>query len=216
MTHAFLTPEQVVERFTTKFGASIKGTRISERREGKRKEPGYDIWIDLERDLLKPAISTLMDLDYPHLSVISGSDMGDSVRLLYHMTIYYGRAKGEYTVTFSVLLPKGDLTIPTISDLIPGAVFSEREKQEFLGVKVTGIPDDRRLFLPEDFPEGIYPWRKDGTGIPDGMVKDLWASKRPTDRPAPPLPEAQACEMETEEAPPSPTGREHGKEGGQS
>ncbi len=36
MTHAFLTPEQVVERFTTKFGASIKGTRISERREGAR------------------------------------------------------------------------------------------------------------------------------------------------------------------------------------
>lgn len=216
MTHAFLTPDQVVERFTTKFGAAIKGTRVGERREGKRKEPSYNIWIDLERDLLKPAISALMELDYPHLSVISGSDLGDSIRLLYHLTIYYGRVKGEYTVTFSVLIPKDDLTIPTISDLIPGAVFSEREKQEFLGVRVSGIPDDRRLFLPEDFPEGIYPWRKDGTGIPDSMVKDLWATKRPTDRPAPPIPEAPACEVDTGEATNSPRDQDSRKEGGQS
>jgi len=216
MTDAFLTPGQVAERFTARFGAGVHGTRIGERREGKKKEPNYNNWIDLERDLLKPARRVLMELDYPHLSVISGSDMGDSIRLLYHFSLYYGRVKGEYTVTFSVLLPKDDLTVPTISDLIPGAVFSEREKQEFLGVKVSGIPDGRRLFLPEDFPEGIYPWRRDGTGIPDGMVKDLWASKRPADRPAPPLPEAPACEPDKEESTPSPAGREHGKEGSQS
>jgi len=213
MTDEFLTPGQVVELFTTKFGTGVHGTRIGERREGKKKEPNYNIWIDLERDLLKPAIRVLMKLDYPHFSVISGSDMGDSIRLLYHFSLYYGRVKGEYTVTFTVVLPKDDLVIPTISDLIPGAVFSEREKQEFLGVSVTGIPDDRRLFLPEDFPVGIYPWRKDDTGIPDGMVNDLWASKRPTDRPAPPLPTGPAREMENEESPPPAGGP--GKEGDQ-
>ena len=30
-----------------------------------------------------------------------------------------------------------------------------------LGVVVEGIPDGRRLFLPEDFPKGVYPWRRD-------------------------------------------------------
>lgn len=216
MTGVYLSPEQVVERFTTKFGAAIQDTRIDVRREGKKKEPSYNIWIDLEQGLLKPAISTLIELDYPHLAVISGSDMGDSIRLLYHFTLYYGRVKGEYTVTFAVLLPKEDLSIPTISDLIPGAVFSEREKQEFLGVQVTGIPDNRRLFLPEDFPKGIYPWRKDTTGVPDSMVKNLWASKRPKDRPAPPLPEAPACERETEVDTIEPAGGKSEKEGGQS
>jgi membrane-bound hydrogenase subunit beta len=35
-----------------------------------------------------------------------------------------------------------------------------------IGVIVDGIPDGRRIFLPDDFPEEVYPWRKDEKGIP--------------------------------------------------
>lgn len=199
MTSGRLTPEEVVERFSAGLGSDILETRIQERREGIKKNPNYNIWIDLNRDALKPAIRALIDIHYPHLAVISGNDLGESIRLIYHFTIYYGTPGGEYTVTFSVNLPKGDLAVPTISDLIPGAVFSEREKQEFFGITVVDIPDSRRLFLPDDFPEGVYPWRKDETGIPDSMVKDLWASGRPTDRPAPAAEEKEACDLSGEE-----------------
>jgi membrane-bound hydrogenase subunit beta len=54
-------------------------------------------------------------------------------------------------------------------------------------VEVVDIPDPRRLFLTENFPENVYPWRKDETGIRADMVKELWAVGRPTDRPAPPV-----------------------------
>jgi membrane-bound hydrogenase subunit beta len=43
--------------------------------------------------------------------------------------------------------------------LIPGALTAEREKREFYGITVEGIPDDRNLFLPEE--ATIHPWRKD-------------------------------------------------------
>jgi membrane-bound hydrogenase subunit beta len=66
-----------------------------------------------------------------------------------------------------VTLAKNDLRIPTITDIIPGALFTERETQEMMGVEVIGIPDKRRLFLPDDFPDGVYPWRKDETGPQD-------------------------------------------------
>ena len=198
-----LTPEQVAAFFGERFGTGVKDTRVTERREGVKRNPNFNIWIDIDRELLKPAIKALMELDYPHLAVISGTDLGEEIRMIYHFTIYYGKKHGEYTVSLAVPVPKSDLTVPTISDLIPGAVFSEREKQEFLGVKVVGIPDNRRLFLPEDFPEGVYPWRKDGTGVPDSMVKNLYMSQRPTDRPAPPADEKEICELEpqTEPAP---------------
>ena len=47
-----------------------------------------------------------------------------------------------------------------------------RENQEFLGIIFEGIPDPRRLFLPDDFPEGIYPLRLDEKGITPEMVKN--------------------------------------------
>jgi membrane-bound hydrogenase subunit beta len=208
-----LTPEQVVERIARTCGGSIIETRIGENREGAKKNPNYNIWIDIERDSLKAAIKTLMEIHYPHFSVISGNDDGDTIRLLYHFSIYYGTKHGEYTVTFGVRVPKDDPTIPTISDLIPGTVFSEREKQEFLGIRVIGIPDSRRLFLPEDFPEGVYPWRKDETGIPDSMIKNLWEVGRPTDRPAPPAGDKEMCELEKDDGTPVPHTPKEKKEG---
>jgi membrane-bound hydrogenase subunit beta len=198
MTERVLTPEEVVNLFKERFGPGVQDTRVAERKEGSKKRPHYDIWVSLDRDLLKPAIQVLKGLQYPHLAVISGVDTGDNVRLIYHFTIYYGHPAGEYTVSLGVDLPKSDLSIPTISDLIPGAVFSEREKQEFLGIKVTDIPDGRHLFLPDDFPEGVYPWRKDETGVPKSMVKDLYLSRRPTDRPSPQAEAKEMCPIEEE------------------
>lgn len=199
MTERVLTADQVVELFKEKFGAGILEIRATERKEGAKKRPNHNIWVSLERELLKPAIRELISLQFPHFSVISGIDTGDAVRLIYHFTIFYGHPGAECTVSLGVNLPKSDLTIPTISDLIPGAVFSEREKQEFLGVTVTDIPDKRRLFLPEDFPEGVYPWRKDGTGIPESMIKNLYLSRRPTERPSPQAETKEMCQIDTEQ-----------------
>lgn len=71
-----------------------------------------------------------------------------------------------------VQIPKSDPKVPTITDMIPGALFTERETQEMMGVVVENIPDQRRLFLPDDFPIGVYPWRKDETG-PEKMLHVL-------------------------------------------
>ncbi len=199
-----LTPEEVVAVFAKKFGKGILESRITQRREGIGKRPSYDIWFDIDRDLLHDAVEELIAIHFPHLGVISGTDIGDAVELNYHFSIYYGTKHAEYMVTLTAALPKSDLRVATIADLIPGAVFSEREKQEMLGVEVVGIPDGRRLFLPEEFPEGVYPWRKDETGVPNSMVKDLWAVGRPANRPArpatPPEEEGVVQAAEKEEA----------------
>jgi membrane-bound hydrogenase subunit beta len=184
-----LSPSEIIDLYKAAFGAGILDARITERGEGVHKTKGYNIWIRIDRELLKPAIKKLMDIRFPHFAVIAGSDLGDEIELLYIFSVFYGTKFGEYMVTFGIRLPKTDLTVPTITDLIPGALLSEREKQEFFGITVTDIPDGRRLFLPDDFPQGVYPWRKDETGIKPEMVRELWAIGRPKDRPAPPVPE---------------------------
>lgn len=194
-----LTPEEIVERFRNTLGEQVLEASVRERREGAKKAPAWNIWIRLRQEYLKPGIQVLIDISYPHLSVIAGTDLGEELELVYIFSLYYGRRHGEYMVALAIRLPKSDLRVPTISDLIPGAVFTEREKQEMLGIEVVGIPDPRRLFLPEEFPLGIYPWRKDEKGIPPSMMKNLWEVRRPKERPAPPVaPKESKAEKEGE------------------
>ena len=56
------------------------------------------------------------------------------------MYVFYGLSGKEVGVTFEVEVLKTNPVVPTISDLIPGAVYSEREKREMIGVEIEGIP----------------------------------------------------------------------------
>jgi membrane-bound hydrogenase subunit beta len=177
MSEKLLTPEEIVSEFQALLGEGLQSSRVQLHSEGLKTRKSQEVWLTLDKDLLNDALAKLATYDYPHLAVISGVDVGEAVELLYHFFIYYGRGRNaEIKVTMTVSLPKDDLTVDTISGIIPGAVFSEREKQEFLGIKVIGIPDDRRLFIPDHFPEGLYPWRKDETGITieHELAKELW------------------------------------------
>jgi membrane-bound hydrogenase subunit beta len=199
-----LTPQEVIDLYREKFGDGLRDAKVTERGEGTKKVKAYNIWLRVDRELFRPAIQELIGIRFPHLAVIAGNDLGSEIELLYIFSVFYGQKFGEYMVTIGVRLPKSDLSIPTITDLIPGALFSEREKQEFFGITVKDIPDGRRLFLPEDFPQGVYPWRKDETGIPPEMIRNLWEVDRPSDRPAPPVPEKGPVAEERKEGGGSP------------
>ena len=191
-----LTPQQIVDEIQAAAGAGLLEATIKEWAEGVKGWKSRQIWIKVAREALRPAIQKIISIHFPHVAVISFADTGAQVDLMYHLYVYWGVPRQEILVTLKVSLDKTDLKIPTITDLIPGALTSEREKQEMLGIEVVDIPDGRRLFLPDDFPQGVYPWRKDETGIPPDMVKNLWATGRDNlqfnDNPPPPAPAATA------------------------
>jgi len=173
-----ITPEGIVEYFKNQFGDKVIDFRVEKRKIGVKKNEQKMVWFRVERSVFKDAVKHLLDLQFPHLSVVSGNDVGENIELIYHFTVNYGEHLREIPVNISVEVPKNDLKIPTICDLIPGALVTEREKQEMLGITVESIPDSRRMFLPDDFPENVYPWRKDEKGIPENMIKKLWEEKK--------------------------------------
>ena len=75
-----------------------------------------------------------------------------------------------------VKVPKDDLKIDSLTSLIKGAEFIEREIFEMLGIEFTGHPNLTRLLLAEDWPEGIYPLRRDEKGIRD-LKERNWEKK---------------------------------------
>lgn len=89
------------------------------------------------------------------LSTISGLDIGEAFELIYHFST------PETDFNLRTEIPRADPRIESISPLIPGAILYERELQDMFGIVVDNIPDPRRVILPDDWPEGQYPLRKD-------------------------------------------------------
>ncbi|MFW6040446.1 MAG: NADH-quinone oxidoreductase subunit C [Thermoplasmatota archaeon] len=174
--------EDIEDFFRERMDEGIKDLKKEIIKKGIKNTPMKLIWITIEKEWFRECIRLLCEIQIPHLSVTSGSDIGDFVELIYHFQINYGYPNEETTLNIKVHLPKDDLTIPTITDLVPGAITTEREKQEFLGVKVIDIPDSRRLWLDENYPEDRHPWRWDEKGMEE-MSRYIHDPKEASDKP---------------------------------
>jgi NADH-quinone oxidoreductase subunit D len=101
--------------------------------------------IVLPPDCIHLAVRLLVEqFDLRHLSTITGQDTGSEIELLYHFWDGQG-------LTLRTLLPGEEPHIATVTDLIPGASFYEREVSEMLHVTFDGHPDPRPLLLPDDW-----------------------------------------------------------------
>ena len=96
------------------------------------------------------------------LATASGIDTQDGIEILYH----FGMDGQGMVLTVKTKIPtREDPKIRSIATFLPGALWIEREIHEMLGVEFEGHPDPRRLLLPDDWPEGEYPLRRDFKGV---------------------------------------------------
>ena len=58
-------------------------------------------------------------------------------------------------------VPPDDLQVRSVTPTVPAANWAEREAQDMLGIVPVGHPDPRRLVLPDDFPNGVHPLRRE-------------------------------------------------------
>jgi Ni,Fe-hydrogenase III component G len=107
---------------------------------------------------LYPAVAALVDSHWGYLAAITGLDLGPEVGTL---EVLYHFAAGPAVCTLRVKAPREKASMPSICHIVPSASLYERELSEMLGVTVRDTPDASRLFLPDDWPDGLFPLRKD-------------------------------------------------------
>src|SRR5579859_6270832 len=109
-----------------------------------------------EADLLN-SVNALVTSKWGYLAAITGLDPAPPAELevLYHF------CSGPYILTLRVRTPRTSACVPSVCALIPSASVFERELSELFGITSTEAPDTSRLLLPDDWPAGIYPLRKD-------------------------------------------------------
>ncbi len=106
---------------------------------------------------LLATLQFLCDQGVTHVSTITAVDkiQDNRFEILYHL--YWEQNE----ITVRVEVDRDRPIVPTVSALLPGVVVYEREIQDMFGIRVTDIPDRRRLLLCDEWPEGEYPLRKD-------------------------------------------------------
>ncbi len=111
------------------------------------------------RDLIKwirekfPNSSYLVSID-----TIDFIDKGE-FEIRYKMQVVHNNIK--LTLTIAMNVARDYPRVKTITDIVPGAVLYERENYEMFGIIFEEHPNLAKFFLPETWPEGIYPLRKD-------------------------------------------------------
>jgi Ni,Fe-hydrogenase III component G len=126
--------------------------------------PADEVFITLPPDCIRQAVQVLVErFDLRHLSTITGDDTGREIVLLYHFWEGCG-------LTLRAALPREGPRVDTVTDLIPGAAFYEREVREMLGVDFDGLAGPPALLLPDDWDAGP-PLRRQEEG--EGHKEDL-------------------------------------------
>lgn len=94
-------------------------------------------------------------------STATGIDTPSGIEILYHFS---EDATGKIITLSTVIADKKNPQIQSITPVIRGAEWIEREIWELLGVNFIGHPNLKHLLLIDDWPEGKYPLRKDKKG----------------------------------------------------
>jgi NADH:ubiquinone oxidoreductase subunit C len=104
-----------------------------------------ETFVTLPPAYLCPVVHLLIErFGIYHLSTITGQDLDGQIELLYHF--WGGRG-----LTLCVRVPRSEARVPTLTGLIAGATFYEREVSEMLHVDFEGHPDLQPLLLADDW-----------------------------------------------------------------
>ncbi len=139
--------QQLVERF------GLPTEKVTVQRDRR-------IWADVSANEFQEIFDYAVDkLGFIVLATITGLDEGANLGAIYHIA----RESG-IILNLHVSVPKDNPVIKTISTRFPAADAYEREMVDLLGMQVEGLPPGNRYPLPDNWPAGQYPLRKDWSG----------------------------------------------------
>jgi len=116
------------------------------------------IWLLCEAEN-SYAVNKFLFEDVPLRFVIAtGIDSDDCFEVLYH----YAYDETGCMITLKVFIRDREKpAIESITPFLPAAEWIEREIHDVLGIDFKNHPNLRRLILADDWPEGVYPMRKE-------------------------------------------------------
>ncbi len=116
------------------------------------------IWLTCEAENSYAVNKFLFEDIGARFCIATGIDSDDCFEILYH----YSYDQTGCVITIKTFIRDREKpAIESITPFLPGAEWIEREIHDILGIDFKNHPNLRRLILADDWPEGVYPMRKE-------------------------------------------------------
>jgi len=146
-----LTSREIIETLGTKFGKQILKAE---------EKISNQVFVTIVPDALVPVVCFLNQALSSRFLINAATDRREQDGK-YMVSYIFSFDSEKMFLCIQVAVDSKDPTIDSITPIIAGANWSERETRDLVGVNLRDHPDLRRLILADDWPEGIYPLRKD-------------------------------------------------------
>ena len=117
-------------------------------------------YIDLKPKDIPRATSFIFNDLKARFVTASGVDTREHIEILYHFAF----DKLDKVISLRTHLNRKNPEIESLTSIIRGAEWIEREIHELLGVNFRNHPNLKKLLLPDDWPKNKYPLRRDYRG----------------------------------------------------
>ena len=105
--------------------------------------------------LLKITDYWFNDLGYRYV-IVTAMDSKEGFEVIYH----YSDDSTGWMMNLLVLLPHENPEVESVTPVVYGIEWIEREIMDLLGIKVLNHPKPERFLMAESWPEGEYPLRR--------------------------------------------------------
>jgi Ni,Fe-hydrogenase III large subunit/Ni,Fe-hydrogenase III component G len=127
--------------------------------ETKQPDP-YRLFLTLRKETITQVADYLFNGLRARLIVSVGTDKRP-VNDTYEVGYIFSLDRDNLAVMIKEIVDPADPRVPSLTNIIPGANWHEREVYDLLGIVPEGHPDPRRLVVSDDWPEDVFPLRKD-------------------------------------------------------
>jgi len=132
---------------------TIRGSAISIEKTTERR-----IYVTCESEQAFSICRYLYENMGCRFAITTGIDSDDYFEILYH---FIDDEAGCVITVKALVRDKEHPSVESLAQFLPAAQWIERELHDVLGVEFRNHPDMRRLILADDWPEGVYPLRKE-------------------------------------------------------
>ena len=126
------------------------------------------VYVEVRPEALVAVATHLFRELGARFNIASGVDTPTHLEILYHFTI----EEIDLLISVRVKLDRNHPAVDTLTGVIKGTDWIEREMHELLGIDFRGRPRLERLLLPDQWPEGVHPLKQDYREWDKNAVRD--------------------------------------------